>query len=145
MALVSSWLVNERWDYIVNIIFIVLIYRIRLYKTRYCSVGGFYLHLQDVGGHIWWQLCHNSPLWWIQIWDTHFGPTIWTPNMDPQYGPRFWTEPLIWDPDLGPRFRTPIWDPDLGPRFGTPIWDPDLGPRFGTSIWDPDFIALHLM
>jgi hypothetical protein len=30
--------------------------------------------------------------------------------------------------------RTPIWDliwdPDLGPQFGTPIWDPgpDLGP-----------------
>jgi hypothetical protein len=28
-----------------------------------------------------------------------------------------------------------IWNPDLGPRFGTPIWDPDLvgdmGPRFG--------------
>jgi hypothetical protein len=38
------------------------------------------------------------------------------------------------DPDLGPRFGTPIWDPDLGPRFGTPIWDPDLGPQFGTPI-----------
>jgi hypothetical protein len=44
----------------------------------------------------------------------------------------------IWDPDLGPRFRTPIWNPDLGPRFGTPIWDPNLGPQFGTPIWDPD-------
>jgi hypothetical protein len=22
----------------------------------------------------------------------------------------------------------------LGPQFGTPIWDPDLGPRFRTPI-----------
>jgi hypothetical protein len=35
------------------------------------------------------------------------------------------------DPDLGPRFGTPIWDPDLGPH----VLDPDLGPRFGTPIW----------
>jgi hypothetical protein len=62
---------------------------------------------------------------------------------DPDLGPRFGTP--IWDPDLGPRLGTPIWDPDLGPRFETPIWDPDLGPRFGTPIWDPDFIALHFL
>jgi hypothetical protein len=44
---------------------------------------------------------------------------------------------LIWDPNLGPQFGTPIWDPNLGPQFGTPIWDPNLGPQFGTPIWDP--------
>jgi hypothetical protein len=33
----------------------------------------------------------------------------------------------IWDPGL-------IWNPDLGPQYGTPIWDPNLGPRFGTPI-----------
>jgi hypothetical protein len=55
-------------------------------------------------------------------------------------GHRFvgWYGTSIWDPNLGPRFRTPIWDPDLRPWFGTPIWDPDFGPRFGTPIWDPD-------
>jgi hypothetical protein len=71
---------------------------------------------------------------------------IWdTPILDPDLGPRFgtpiWTP--IWDPDLGPRFGTPIWDPNLKPRFGTLSWDldlghPHLGPLFWTLIWDPD-------
>jgi hypothetical protein len=69
-------------------------------------------------------------------------------NMRAYHHPNSWARAQIYaqtksrfsrDPDLGPRFGTPIWDPDLGPRFETLIWDPDLGPQFRTPICDPIF------
>jgi hypothetical protein len=79
------------------------------------------------------------------MWDLDLGPPFWA-----LIWTSIWDTP-IWDPDLGPRFKTLIWDPDLGHLFGTLIWDPDLGhpdlghphlgPRFGTPIWDPNVIS----
>jgi hypothetical protein len=100
----------------------------------------FYLHLQDVGNspnRVTLKPYLSPKMKYIKFppkWEC-LG-TQFRPQYDPDLGPRFGTP--IWDPDLGPRFGTPIWDPDLGPQFRTPIWDPDLGPRYGTLIWTPN-------
>jgi hypothetical protein len=50
------------------------------------------------------------------------------------------------DPDLGPRFKTPIWDPTpiLDPDLDLDLGHPHLGPLFGTLIVDLDLGHPHL-
>jgi hypothetical protein len=63
-------------------------------------------------------------------WDPALLGITWNPIWDPG---------LIWNPDLGPQYGTPIWDPDLGLQFEALIWDSQYGPPFWIPNIDPEY------
>jgi hypothetical protein len=73
------------------------------------------------------------------IWDPYLGPPFRTPILDPHYGPPLWTP--IMNPILDPHFRPPFWTPIIDPNFEPPFWTPILDPHY---IMEPSPILNHV-